>query len=39
LVRKKSDEEKRVFYVATSRAKERLIINNPVSPRYFDLTQ
>lgn len=38
LVRHKSDEEKRVFYVATSRAKERLIINNPVSPRYFDLT-
>lgn len=38
LVRRKSDEEKRVFYVATSRAKERLVINNPVSPRYFELT-
>jgi len=38
LVRRKSDEEKRVFYVATSRAKEKLFINFPVSPRYFDLT-
>lgn len=38
MVRHKSDEERRVFYVAASRAKERLVINNPMTPRYYDLT-
>lgn len=37
LVRNKSDEETRVFYVATSRAKERLIIHNPMTAKYYDL--
>lgn len=37
LVRNKSDEETRVFYVATSRAQERLIIQNPMTAKYYDL--
>ena len=38
MVRNKSDEERRVFYVAVSRAKERLIICNPMTPRYYEFT-
>ena len=37
MVRRKSDEETRVFYVGASRAKQRLVVCNPMTAKYYDL--